>query len=399
MLLLLVSNGMLHILEIPSFFPPYGGAFCLEQSKALAEQGHVVRIVACVQLGVTISKWNYLTAITHTEDRVMDGITVFYRQTRGLPKCPHLNMKHWVKTVCQMVDDYVTRYGKPDLIHAHCAKWAGQAAMLAGRKWGVPYVVTEHLSSQLFATEFKGDLKKVWQIPMLKEVYRRADRVIPVSAELVDDLASYFGRDYQWTEVSNTIDTDFFAYQPRKPLEGRSFVFCCLAMFIPLKGYDILLRAFHDFMEKAHAPARLIIAGTYTDSKELAEMVQEQGLDRVTDIRGLVDKQGVRDILYESDCLVLASRSEAQPLVLLEAMSTGIPVISTEVTPRSQRIEGCHIVPTDDARALCEKMEWVCRSDSSFSGNSISEGVRKMVSPEAIGQKLTAVFNELISKR
>lgn len=96
---------------------------------------------------------------------------------------------------------------------------------------------------------------------------------------------------------------------------------------------------------------------------------------------------------------MLASRSEAQPLVLLEAISTGIPVISTEVTPRSQRIEGCHIVPTDDASALCEKMEWVCRNTASFNGLSISDAVRKNFSPKAIGRILTKVFNEVIARR
>ncbi len=190
-----------------------------------------------------------------------------------------------------MVDDYVSRYGKPDLIHAHCAKWAGQAAMLEGRKYDIPYVVTEHLSSQLFATEFKGDLKKMCQIPLIKGVYRQADRVVPVAAELVDDIAPYFGQDYRWTEVSNTIDTDFFAYQPRKPLDDRPFVFCCLAMVIPLKGYDILLMAFRDFVMKTHNSTRIVIAGAYTNSKALAEMVHEQGLDEVTDFRGVVDKR------------------------------------------------------------------------------------------------------------
>ncbi len=389
----------LHILEIPSFFPPYGGAFCLDQSKALAGQGHTVRIVACVQLGMTISKWKYLTAVTRAEERTMDGITVLYRQTRGLPRCPHLNMKHWVSTVCSMVDNYVACYGKPDLIHAHCAKWAGRVAMLAGEKWSVPYVVTEHLSSELFATELKGNLEKAWQIPLLKEVYRRAGRVIPVSAELVDNIAPYFGRDYRWTEVSNTIDTQFFTYRPRKPLDGRPFVFCCLAMFLPLKGYDVLLPAFRRLVKEAGISARLVIAGTYTDSPTLAEMVRSLGLQDMTDIRGLVDKQSVRDILYESDCLVLASRSEAQPLVSLEAMSTGIPVVTTEVAPHSMRISGCHVVPIDDVPALADMMGRVARSDFDDDLQEMSCRVRSSVSPEAVGSRLTGIFCEVIEKR
>lgn len=49
----------MHILEIPSFFTPYGGEFCLEQAKALKALGHEVRILSNVQLGVTIKGKDY----------------------------------------------------------------------------------------------------------------------------------------------------------------------------------------------------------------------------------------------------------------------------------------------------------------------------------------------------
>ena len=51
----------MHILEIPSFFPPSGGLFCLDQAKALAMLGHEVRILSNVQLGLTIHKKDYFT--------------------------------------------------------------------------------------------------------------------------------------------------------------------------------------------------------------------------------------------------------------------------------------------------------------------------------------------------
>ena len=49
----------MHILEIPSFFPPYGGLFCLDQAKALKALGHEVRILSNVQLGATIGLRDY----------------------------------------------------------------------------------------------------------------------------------------------------------------------------------------------------------------------------------------------------------------------------------------------------------------------------------------------------
>lgn len=382
----------MHILELPSFFPPYGGLFCLDQSKALAARGHTVRIVANVQLGITLSRWKFLAAQTGVEERTMDGITVYYRQMRGWPMSPKRNMKRWVATVCGMADRYISLHGRPDVIHAHCAKWAGLAAMKIGEKWGIPYVVTEHLSSLVFAAEIKGNPEDAWQVKLLKRVYKRAARVVPVAAELVDNIAPYFGKDYQWTEVPNTIDTDFFRFSPRKPLEGRTFTFCCLAMFIPLKGYDVLLEAFSRYLNESGNDARLIVAGTYTDSPRLANMVENFGLKHKVDIRGLVDKQGVRSILYESDCLVLASRSEAQPLVLIEAMSTGIPVVATEIIPQSMRLEGCHIVPVDDAEAMAHEMKAVRDNYAQVRGEALSRNISLRFSPEVVGEKLTEVF-------
>ena len=104
----------------------------------------------------------------------------------------------------------------------------------------------------------------------------------------------------------------------------------------------------------------------------------------------------MRDLLYQCDTLVLASRSEVQPLVLLEAMSTGIPVVSTECIPQCLRIkDGCTIVPIGDADALAAAMQSVMEHDTD--GRACSEAVRQMASPEAVGKKLEDIFNEVVA--
>ena len=65
----------MHIVEIPSFFPPYGGEFCLEQSKALRSLGHEVRIISNVQLSVKKSPKDY----SHSR------ITIVSRRCRAFP--------------------------------------------------------------------------------------------------------------------------------------------------------------------------------------------------------------------------------------------------------------------------------------------------------------------------
>ena len=381
----------MHILEIPSFFTPYGGEFCLDQARALKAVGHEVRILSNVQLGVTIGLKGYLCLPYRRYEHQRDGITVCQSFQRGVPMVIRWNVRRWIRIVCSMFEDYVNRYGVPDVLHAHCSKWAGYAAMQISRKYHIPYVITEHLSRLVFEKEFGPAPSNAWQIPLLREAYEKANLVIPVSEELVENIACYFGKDYRWQAVSNTIDTDFFHYQPRKPLSGRPFRFCCLANNWPMKGYDILIPAFRQLKESGKN-VELHIAGRGTDSAEFRSMLSD---GMVT--HGLINKEAVRELLYQSDALVLASRSEVQPLSLLEAMSTGIPVIATECVPQSLRIDGgSTIVPIDDVKALSEAMSDVM-NNAPVDGQWLSQEVERMASPEVIGRKLEKLFSELVA--
>lgn len=390
-LLTLNSQLTMHILEIPSFFTPYGGEFCLDQAKALKAQGHEVRILSNVQLGVTVGLKGFFSLPFRRYEHQRDGITVCQSFQRGIPLTVRWNVRRWVQIVCDMFDDYANKYGRPDILHAHCSKWGGYAAMLISRKYQIPYVITEHLSRGALELEFGPAPSKAWQIPLMKEAYFNAALVIPVSDELVDDVACYYGRDYRWVCVSNTIDTDFYHYHVRSAIENRSFCFCCLADNYFRKGYDILIPAFHQLRDSGKN-VEIHIAGRGTDSAEFRSILSDGMVSH-----GLLSRDAVRDLLYQSDALVLASRSEVQPLSLLEAMSTGIPVVATECVPQSLRIAGgCTIVPVDDVQALSDAMRRVMEQKD-FDGVAVSEAVRQLASPEVIGRQLTTLFNDLLT--
>lgn len=382
----------MHILEIPSFFPPHGGLFCLDQAKALKDRGHEVRIMACVQLGATLDKGFYLTAPTGYWWEEVDGIEVLRHYHRDIPKMVALNTKSWIMQVQKMFDKYVEQYGIPDIIHAHCCKNAGIAATQIGKKTGCPVFITEHISKYLFEKEFGVKWSKHrWIKDLIIRAYKDASCVIPVAEELVEDIAPIFGKDYKYVPISNVIDVDFYAYKDRKPTEGRPFRFCCLGNAnganLYLKGYDILSQAF-----KKMEGCELHIAGRGTQSAEMQQMFPLH-----TTLYGEISKNQVRQLLYDCDALVLPSRSEAQPLVLMEAMSTGIPVVSTEVTPQSERIAGaCLIAKTGDVNSLAEKMRECMNIRPS---RQLSEAIRAIASPETIAVQLEEVFQNYSTAR
>ena len=467
----------MHILELPSFFEPHGGMFCLEQAKALQARGHEVRILSCSQLAWTVDRAYYFKARCGRWTEVIGeskcenkgesicetigenecggeimrgtkregkcetmrgtncngGVEALRTYMRAVPKWVRLNQRRWVRIVLSMYDAYVRRYGKPDVIHAHCAKWAGVAAMAISRRDGIPYFVTEHLSAGLLEEDFgPGWTRHVWAKDLLRSVYGNAACVIPVAAELVDGLQPYFGRDYRYVAVSNIVDTDFFAYHEREAWNGqnqalnsqpqnqeaegqlsqeaegktlsqeaegktqinksegqtlgyRPYKYCVLARAdIYGKGFDVLAEVWPRIKD-----GELYIAGAGTDAGSFKALF---GQDPSVHCLGRLDKGQVRDLLYRCDALVLPSRSEAQPLVLLEAMSTGIPVVSTEVTPACERIaNACLIAVTGDSESLYRQMMEVRRLQPS---RQISDAVHRLASPEVVAGQLEGIFLE-----
>ena len=388
----------MHILEIPSFFPPYGGLFCLDQAKALAAQGHEVRILSNVQLGVSIGLKDYLTLPYGRYEHLMDGIMVYQSYQRGVPKLIRHNVSRWVSIVLSMFADYVKQYGKPDILHAHCAKWAGYAAMQIAKECHLPYVITEHLPLMLLEEEFGPAPSTAWQIPLLKQAYQEADMVIPVSEELVDDMTCYFGSAYRHQAIPNIVDVDYFAYRERVRTENAPFHFCCLALFVERKGYDVLFRAF-DMLAQIEPNIRLSICGQGTNGASCRQLMSRMASkDKIVSF-GVLDKSGVRQLLYDSDALVLATRDESQGLVLLEAMSTGIPALSTKAIPKSVRLSsGFQYVDVDDADALMHEMLSAVRAKH-FDGIHLSNLVREFAAPEVVASRIVRVFQNTLNER
>ena len=128
-------------------------------------------------------------------------------------------------------------------------------------------------------------------------------------------------------------------------------------------------------------------------------MLRDMKLEGCVKTHGELDKNGVRDLLYLSDTLVLATRGETQGLALLEALSTGIPVVTTEAIPESVRPPiGCTFVPIDDVESLAEAMKNVMIFPAD-DGSKLSESARQIASPETIARQIEKLFSEILASK
>ncbi|WP_206202695.1 glycosyltransferase family 4 protein [Thioalkalivibrio sp. XN279] len=99
----------------------------------------------------------------------------------------------------------------------------------------------------------------------------------------------------------------------------------------PVKGLPILLEAFARLVA-TRPDSRLDIVGDGPQREELESSVARDGLgDRVT-FHGYLEPSAVRDLLVRADVFVMSSLSEGIPVVLMEAMIAGVPVVAPRIT-------------------------------------------------------------------
>lgn len=120
----------------------------------------------------------------------------------------------------------------------------------------------------------------------------------------------------------------------------------------PQKGFDVLVQAI-----AALPTATLVIVGDGAEHRNLERQARELGVSNRVVITGW--REDARSLLSGFDIFALPSRFEGFPLVVLEAMQAGVPVVATAVGSVSEAVidgETGLIVPEEDAAALARAL-------------------------------------------
>jgi glycosyltransferase involved in cell wall biosynthesis len=133
-------------------------------------------------------------------------------------------------------------------------------------------------------------------------------------------------------------------------IEPGAWVAATVASLNFYKGVDVFVNAIPAVLEK-HPGARFIIVGDGPERKNLEKLAADLGVAPRVAFTGI--RADVDEILRASDLFVLSSRTEAFPNVILEAMATGLPVVSSDVGSVAELVEegktGHRIRPEDPA--------------------------------------------------
>jgi len=189
------------------------------------------------------------------------------------------------------------------------------------------------------------------------------DHFIAVSRDLESWLASTVGaQPGRIDQIYNGVDTQRFRPQGAKRLGGgpegffteHSFVIGSVGRMAEVKNYPSLVQAFLMLLKKepsARERLRLLIVGEGSTRHRCMEMLREAGAQALAWLPG--ERSDIPEMMQAMDLFVLPSLGEGISNTILEAMSTGLPVIATQVGGNVELIQegltGLLIPPAEPA--------------------------------------------------
>ncbi len=386
-----------HVLILPSWYPtpenPLNGIFFYEQAKALRAEG--------VRVGVVYPQLKSLLR-TQSDEIGSNLFRTFFAEEEGIPTLRGLG---WfipkllpagivfLLRAEHLVREYVKRFGVPDLVHAHSALWGGVAALRVQRALGVPYVLTEHFSGFLEGTIHS------FRAAYAKKAFSGASLVIAVSKSLAEALKKYGVEERKLRVVPNMVDVNFFTLPPKQRQE-TPFRFLTVAFLERLKGMHILLQAFAiTFGREKHV--RLMVGGDGPQRSELEELARRLGIADQVVFLGLLSREGVREAMWQANVFVLPSLVETFGVVLIEALSTGLPVVATRCGgPEDIVRDGVGILcDPGDVHGLANALGEIYRDYPAYrkSEAQIRQYAVDAFSSKAVARSLLEIYEEVLS--
>lgn len=296
-------------------YPTYGGSgvVATELGIALASLGHDVHFISY--------------AMPQRLNRFVENVFFHEVEIGTYPLFEH--SLYAISLTSKMLE--VIEYEKLDLIHVHYA---------------IPHAVSAYLAKQVLK-KAKSDIKFITTLhgtditlmglepsfmPLVKFSIEESDGVTAVSRFLKEKTLTNFNIDKDISVIYNFIDIELY-----KPMEEKSYrkrvASCGEKVLIHTSNFRTVKRVtdtIHVLSKvKKELPAKLVLVGDGPDRSECERLARE--LDLQKDVVFLGKQDALPEILNSADLFLMPSQSESFGLSALEAMSCGIPVISSSV--------------------------------------------------------------------
>lgn len=247
-----------------------------------------------------------------------------------------------------------------DLIHAHLpTPWSADWSALLSIAKKKPMVLTYH--NDIVGMGFAGQIARLYNFACLPRLLKAAEKIIITQPNYA--ISSIYLKRYEnkLKILPNGVNSDRFRPngRQRKETDGNKVLFFLglLDKFHRYKGLDYLLEALV-IAKKQMPDVKLVVGGDGELLNYYHNMVMSLGLRKNVDFLGFVPEEKLAEHYNRCDAFVLPSISSEQEgfgIVLLEAMASGRPVISTDIVGVAEdvmRFNAGRIVRPRDINAL-----------------------------------------------
>lgn len=267
-----------------------------------------------------------LWSLRHYPQGYARGLLVALRRSLHNPRTILRNLAHFAEAL--MLGRWMQREAIQHL-HVHFATSGASVASLAKQIFDINLSMTVHGPDEFANVRHEHFREKV----------EAADFVVCISDFARSQTMQHSAPEH-WKKLDVSrlgVDPGMFAPVTKNPTSG-GFSVLCVGRLTPAKGQHLLLdaiAALHHSGEKV----LLQLAGDGPDRVSLQQHAEALGINNLVTFHGALNHDQVRALYASCDAFVLPSFAEGIPVVLMEAMASGVPCLSTRIAGIPELIE------------------------------------------------------------
>ena len=377
-----------HIVFLARWYPhrydPMFGLFVQRHAEAAALFNDITAIYchACErqQDNKTTRQQASKFEIVRTLENNVDTIRVYYEK----PKNKILSLIRFYRANMKALKHCKSA----DMIHVHILTRLGIIAWIQKILHKTPYIITEHWSRYLPGNDFGGFLRKMFT----KIVVRNAETVTTVTENLAIAMKNHGLKNDNYVVLPNVVNLDMFHISDRDNNPCKIIHISCFED--KSKNISGLLESLKMIEEKG-IDFQCTLIGEGMDLELMKEKAQNLQLINKVSFTGLMEGQKLADELSSGDFLVLSSNYENMPVVILEALASGLPVVSTNVGGIKEMIDESKgiLVEPRNKEALAEAMIKMIETHKNYDANYLRNSVIEKYGYESVGRFLSGLYS------
>jgi glycosyltransferase involved in cell wall biosynthesis len=281
----------------------------------------------------------------------------------------------------------------PDVLHGHGAKGAA-LARLAPCPSGAIRVYTPHGGSLVYAP---GTLAGGFYRTLEKLLIGRTDLFLFESSYIADQFRNKIGTPRALVRVVRNGVSDAEFVPVSSCPDATDLV--CVGELRGVKGFDVLIEALA-MLKRSGRRLSATVVGEGPDGSQLAALTQSLG---ISDQVRFVGHRPAREAFAMGRILVVPSRAESLPYIVLEAAAAGIPIIATQVggVPEIFGAQAGDLIAAGDRAALAQAIVTALDDPVQLhrTAQAVNAYVRAEFSVNAMVEDGLAAYREALAKR